>query len=111
MGRMGRISLMTMKTLLYPLRFKPVYKDYIWGGDKIIRLFNRKEPPGIYAESWEVSDREDGMSVVSNGPLAGRSLRDVVQSAKSELLGSAVQSAVFPLLVKLIDSASGTDRR
>ena len=95
---------MTMKTPLYPLRFKPVYKDYIWGGDKIIRLYNRKEPPGIYAESWEVSDRSDGMSVVSGGPLAGKSLRDVVQTFKSDLLGAKVQAQVFPLLIKLIDS-------
>jgi mannose-6-phosphate isomerase len=95
---------MTMKTLLYPLRFKPVYKDYIWGGDKIIRLYHRKEPPGIYAESWEVSDRSDGMSVVSGGPLAGKSLRDVAQTFKSDLLGAKAQAQVFPLLIKLIDS-------
>ena len=95
---------MTMTTPLYPLRFKPVYKDYIWGGDKIIRLYNRQEPHGIYAESWEVSDRADGMSVVSVGPLAGKSLRDVVQTYPFDLFGAKVQAQVFPLLVKLIDS-------
>ena len=95
---------MTIKTPLYPLRFQPVYKDYIWGGDKIIRLYNRKEPPGIYAESWEVSDRSDGMSVVAGGPLAGKSLRDVMQTFKSDLLGAKAQAQVFPLLIKLIDS-------
>ena len=93
-----------MATQLYPLRFKPVYKDYIWGGDKIVRLYNRQEPSGIYAESWEVSDRSDGMSVVSGGPLAGKSLHDVVQTFKSDLLGTKVRAQVFPLLIKLIDS-------
>lgn len=93
-----------MKTAFYPLRFKPVYKDYIWGGDKIVRLYNRQQPPGIYAESWEVSDRNDGMSVVSGGALAGRSLRDLVQTFQSDLLGTKVRAPVFPLLIKLIDS-------
>jgi len=93
-----------MPTQLHPLRFKPVYKDYIWGGDKIVRLYNRQEPPGIYAESWEVSDRSDGMSVVSGGALAGRSLHDVVQAFKSDLLGAKVHAQAFPLLIKLIDS-------
>ena len=95
---------MTMNPPLYPLRFKPVYKDYIWGGDKIIRLYNRKEPPGIYAESWEVSDRVDGMSIVAGGPLAGKSLHDVVKTFKSDLLGVKATAQVFPLLIKLIDS-------
>ena len=93
-----------MATQLYPFRFKPVYKDYIWGGDKIVRLYNRPEPPGVYAESWEVSDRSDGMSVVANGVLCGKSLREVVQIFGSDLLGSAVHAQAFPLLIKLIDS-------
>jgi mannose-6-phosphate isomerase len=93
-----------MPANLYPLRLKPVYKDYIWGGDKIIRLYHRGEKPGVYAESWEVSDRTDGMSVVANGPLAGRTLHEVVQSLGPNLLGSRVRSPVFPLLIKLIDS-------
>ena len=93
-----------MATMLYPLQFKPVYKDYLWGGDKIVRLYHRRQPPGIYAESWEVSDRSDGMSVVSVGPLAGQSLREIVQSFSSDVLGTKVSSPVFPLLVKLIDS-------
>ena len=93
-----------MATQLHPLRFKPVYKDYIWGGDKIVRLYNRQEPPGIYAESWEVSDRNDGMSVVANGELAGKSLRDAVLAFGSDLLGTRVHAQAFPLLIKLIDS-------
>jgi mannose-6-phosphate isomerase len=89
---------------LYPFCFKPVYKDYIWGGDKIIRLYQRGEKPGVYAESWEVSDRTDGMSVVAGGPMAGRTLHELVQSLGAELLGHRVRGGVFPLLIKLIDS-------
>lgn len=93
-----------MSRPLCPLVFEPVYKDYIWGGDWIIRKYGRSAPPGVYAESWEVSDREDGMSVVRGGPMAGRSLRDAIREWGAALLGSRVRDARFPLLIKLIDS-------
>lgn len=92
------------KSPLSPLFFKPIYKDYIWGGDRIVRLYDRNEPPGVYAESWEVSDRTDGMSVVSRGPLAGRTLREIMETSGPALLGRRVKASVFPLLIKLIDS-------
>ena len=88
----------------YPLTFRPVYKDYIWGGDRIIRHFHRAEPPGIYAESWEVSTRPEGMSIVSHGPLAGQSLADLIAAHGSAILGTRIPNDRFPLLVKLIDS-------
>ena len=88
----------------YPLQFKPVYKPYLWGGDRINRRYQRGEPPGIRAESWEVCDRPEGMSVVQNGPLAGRSLEELVAGHGPELLGPAGEGGVFPLLVKLIDA-------
>lgn len=89
---------------LYPLRLQPVYKDYPWGGDRIGRRYGRQLPPGIYAESWEVADRPEGMSVVRNGPLAGRSLHELVVSLGGELLGRRQRGTVFPLLIKLIDA-------
>lgn len=91
---------------LYPLRFTPVYRDYIWGGSRIISTFHRDAPPGIYAESWEVSTRPDGMSVVANGPMAGRPLSDLVAELGAHLLGrrAPLNPPRFPLLIKLIDS-------
>ncbi|MCB1068439.1 MAG: class I mannose-6-phosphate isomerase, partial [Simkania sp.] len=89
---------------LYPLFFKPVYKDYLWGGRRILTEFNRNEPEGIYAESWEVSDRLDGMSLITNGPLKGKTLHDIVQSHPKALFGEAHHSGRFPLLLKLIDA-------
>lgn len=89
---------------LYPLRFKPVYKDYLWGGDRIVRRFQRALPPGIYAESWEIADHPDGMSIVENGPLAGRSLHDLVARFGADLLGAGGAEPAFPLLVKIIDA-------
>lgn len=88
----------------YPLLFKPVYQPYIWGGDRIIRHFDRDEPPGTYAESWEVSDRKEGMSVVINGDYAGRSLADLIREHGADLLGEGSQAQGFPLLIKLLDA-------
>jgi mannose-6-phosphate isomerase len=88
----------------YPLTFRPVYKDYIWGGDRILTKFGRRMPPGIYAESWEVSTRPEGMSVVADGALGGATLQSLVETHGAALLGTRVGPGPFPLLVKLIDS-------
>ncbi|MFH0908887.1 MAG: type I phosphomannose isomerase catalytic subunit [bacterium] len=89
---------------LYPLCFRPIYKDYLWGGDRIIRRYKRKVPPGIYAESWEVCGRPEGMSEVMNGPLAGITLHELSRQRGVDLLGTKVKGPTFPLLVKLIDA-------
>ncbi|MBU1692456.1 MAG: class I mannose-6-phosphate isomerase [Verrucomicrobia bacterium] len=93
-----------MAEQLYPFRFKPVYKDYVWGGDRIIRRYGRSEPPGIYAESWEIADHPDGMSVLENGPLAGLTLHELVQRLGPALLGQGHPAPAFPLILKLIDA-------
>jgi len=89
---------------LYPFILEPVYKDYIWGGNRIPVHFNRNQPGGVYAESWELSDRPEGMSLVANGPLKGKSLAALVSHFGKGLLGHGIQSQFFPLLVKLIDA-------
>ncbi len=88
----------------YPLLCAPVYQDYVWGGDQIIRRFNRSAPPGIYAESWEISDRQEGMSIIRNGPLAGQTLADVRTAWGAALLGPGIATDRFPLLIKLLDA-------
>ena len=92
-----------MKTL-YPFRFNPVYKDYIWGGSRIPKLFNRNQPDGIYAESWEISTHPDGTTAIANGLLAGKTLRDLLPEYKTALLGTGINGDDFPLLIKLIDA-------
>ena len=89
---------------LYPLRFNPVYKDYLWGGNRIPKMFNRNVPDGIYAESWEISTHPDGSTLIANGPLAGRTLSDLLPGQKTEWLGTHVKGDDFPLLIKLIDA-------
>jgi mannose-6-phosphate isomerase class I len=93
-----------MDTNLYPMTFEPVYKDYPWGGSRIPETYHRNKPAGIYAESWEISDHNDGMSVVSNGWMNGKSLRRILQDSPQEIMGTAVSGTKFPLLIKLIDA-------
>ena len=93
-----------MKKKSYPLKFIPVYKDYPWGGSRITQTYSRTIPKKVCAESWEISDREDGMSVVAKGLLAGQTLRSILQTDSSQILGTRTQGTRFPLLIKLIDA-------
>lgn len=90
---------------LYPLKLQPVYQTYLWGGSRLKDQLGRTDTPdGIVAESWEVTDRPDGMSVVQNGPLAGKTLRDVIEGNEDDILGVEVESDLFPLLIKVLDA-------
>lgn len=90
----------------YPLFFAPVYKDYLWGGERIREQFTRPETPTPCAESWEVSAHPDGMSVIENGPLAGQTLETLCKEFGTALLGTYCPDNHFPLLVKIIDAKS-----
>jgi mannose-6-phosphate isomerase len=92
--------------VLYPLKFHPVYKDYLWGGRNLERL-GKKLPDGIVAESWEVSAHPDGVSLITNGEYAGSTLPDYLRRFGRAAIGSALPEAYaqqFPLLIKLIDA-------
>lgn len=92
--------------MLYPFKFKPVYKNYIWGGRSLER-YKDDLPGGIIAESWEVSCHPDGPSIVKNGDYSGRSLPDVFKQLGRAIAGNALSqrdAERFPLLVKLIDA-------
>lgn len=89
---------------MYPIRFEPIYQTYVWGGNRIASLFKRKIDLPKVAESWELSDREDGMSRVMNGPLKGKTLHQLVMEMKEDLLGTGQKFDRFPLLLKIIDA-------
>ena len=60
-------------SVLYPLTFHPIFKERVWGGREMERLYGKKLPPGApIGESWEISDRPGDASVIANGPLAGQ---------------------------------------
>jgi mannose-6-phosphate isomerase len=91
---------------LYPLRFTPILRRLIWGGRRLGTVLHK--PIGDasdYAESWEISDYRDSLSVLENGSLAGSTIRELIQWYSSGLLGPALAGAdQFPLLVKYIDA-------
>jgi mannose-6-phosphate isomerase len=93
---------------LYPLTFTPVLKDYLWGGRNLERLYGRKLPDGVIAESWEIAAHEDGTAVVDNGPFTGWGLDQLHAELGLDLVGRnafwAQALGKFPLLVKLLDA-------
>lgn len=91
-----------MKPELYPMTFVPVYKDHLWGGRQLAARYGRKPPVEPVAESWEVAALPEGMSLVAGGPLAGRTLEQLVTDYGSALLGEPLSK--FPLLIKIIDA-------
>ena len=93
--------------MLYPLTFHPIFKERVWGGREIERLYGKKLPPGaVIGESWEISDRPGDASVIANGALAGKNLRWLMENHRAELLGDAKPASEnrFPLLIKILDA-------
>jgi mannose-6-phosphate isomerase len=91
------------EAILYPLKFAPVYKEKIWGGRKLETVFRRQLPSGMIGESWDVTAHPHGMSVVTNGPSAGKTLQELWSSHR-EAFSLYDKDDRFPLLVKLIDA-------
>ncbi len=91
---------------LYPLTFRPIFKERVWGGRNLERLYQKPLPPDVpIGESWEISDRPGDASVIANGPLAGRDLRWLMENHAGELLGAdSAEVKRFPLLVKILDA-------
>ncbi|HEX7619406.1 MAG TPA: type I phosphomannose isomerase catalytic subunit [Verrucomicrobiae bacterium] len=93
--------------MLYPFTFQPIFKERIWGGRELERLYAKKLPSSKpIGESWEISDRPGDASVIANGPLAGKTLRWLMENHAAEILGKAKSAAEgrFPLLCKILDA-------
>jgi mannose-6-phosphate isomerase len=94
-------------TELYPITFEPIYKEKIWGGRSLERLFGRSLPAGNgIGESWELADLHEGVSRIANGPKAGTTLTDLTARWGEGLLGKAraMKDGRFPLLLKFLDA-------
>ena len=86
--------------MLYPLKFKPILEERIWGGHQLGEKMGKKLPTGkLIGESWEISSVPGNISVISNGKLAGNTLGDLVGDKIYNKFG-----LLFPLLIKLIDA-------
>ncbi len=90
----------------HPLRFHPIYKERVWGGSRLASLYGRTLPSGSpIGESWEVTDRPEGVSVISNGSRRGQGLSDLMATEGPALLGDAApRGGRFPLLAKILDA-------
>jgi mannose-6-phosphate isomerase len=93
---------------LYPLKFKPVFKDKIWGGQKINTVLKQDfKPLPNCGEVWVLSGVEDNQTVVENGFLEGNDLNELVEIYMGDLMGDKIYQKFgneFPILIKFIDA-------
>jgi len=92
---------------LYPLKFEPILKEKIWGGQKLASILNKKSKLPNAGESWELSDIEGDTSMAINGEHKGQSLKQLLEIFKSDLVGEKNYNLFgnkFPLLIKFIDA-------
>src|SRR5437588_8492341 len=88
-----------------PLTFEAMFMERIWGGRKLADLFGQNLPANKrIGESWEIVDRPEAQSVVSNGPLKGKTLHELWSQHRQEIFGTLPEAARFPLLIKLLDA-------
>ena len=90
---------------LYPMRFDPIYQYRLWGGRHLADLLTASLPGnGPIGEAWILSDRDDHQSLVSNGPLKGHTIGQLMENEQTQLLGKlAWRFKRFPLLLKFLD--------
>lgn len=87
------------------MKLQAPLKDYIWGGTKLKTDYGKKTDLEKVSESWELACHKDGMSIIENGPEAGRTLKSYLDEAGPAVLGEhAKKFPYFPLLIKLIDA-------
>lgn len=92
---------------LYFLKFTPILKDKIWGGEKLATLLHKNSDRKNIGESWEISDVEGDTSIVANGILKGKNLKELISDYKGDLVGEKIYhhfGEKFPLLIKYIDA-------
>jgi mannose-6-phosphate isomerase len=92
---------------VYPYVFCPIYKEKIWGGQALARLFDRQlSARALTGESYDLVDLSEDESVVAEGSQAGQTLAQLLQRHGREIMGGArlTSEGRFPLLVKLLDA-------
>ena len=93
--------------MFYPIKFKALYKDYVWGGRNLPRIGKEIPEEGKVAESWELSCHKNGTSVIANGIFEGTELTGLIEKYGRQVIGTALDEKhvkKFPLLIKFIDA-------
>lgn len=91
----------------YPLQFVPIFKERIWGGEKLKTILDKPIESKNIGESWELSTVEGDVSTIANGLWNGKKLTEIIQEFPVEILGSRVYNRfgkIFPLLFKYLDA-------
>jgi mannose-6-phosphate isomerase len=90
---------------IYPLKFEPIFKHRLWGGQKLREFFSKNIPADdTIGESWELADLPEDKSIIINGELAGLTLLEAVQKYPKEITGDENFELPFPLLIKFLDA-------
>lgn len=93
--------------MLYPLKFEKVFIEKVWGGREFEKSLKMTLPKDKnIGESWEVSAHPNGMGIVANGDLKGKTLQEILNEYKEKLVGEKVYKEYgnrFPLLIKYLD--------
>jgi len=79
----------------------------MWGGEKLKTLLNKEYSESSIGESWEISDVKNDETIVLNGVLKGKSIKELISEFGADFLGEHVFEQFgtnFPLLIKFIDA-------
>lgn len=89
-----------------PLFLQPVFQERIWGGQKLQSEFHYHIPYERTGEAWVISAHPNGPSVIKNGSLADKTLKEAWEQ-HGELFNKAVDNdEAYPLLIKILDAAN-----
>ena len=91
----------------YPLLFDPIFKERIWGGERLRHVLGKKITSDRIGESWEISGVNGDVSTVTNGPYQKRLLTDLINEFDRDFLGDSVIERfgkAFPILIKFLDA-------
>lgn len=90
---------------MYPIKLQPAFQDYLWGGNKMKKMFHKQNNLSVTAESWELSCHPSGESVVLNGAFQGQKLKKVIEENPYFVHKNFTGQDEFPILIKFLDPA------
>ncbi len=91
---------------MYPLKFKSIYVNKVWAGNKLKEIKTDINSEYQIGESWEVSCRQNGKNIITNGKYNGKNLQEIIDIEKEKLIGNKIDVDRFPLLLKFLDSST-----
>jgi len=91
---------------MYPLKFKSIYVNKVWAGNKLKEIKTDINSDYLIGESWEVSCRKNEKNIIINGKYNGKDLQEVIDIEKEKLIGNKIDLDRFPLLLKFLDSST-----